>query len=93
MHIIQFRCLVLPLLALVLPMAGSFRAVALRAHGGVARGRWPSACDSGANEGAQQKIISFSERALAQVHARLLESPVAHPLGVVLRKRERSRLS
>ena len=75
MHIIQFRCLVLPLLALVLPKAGSFRAVALRAQGGVARGRWPSACDSGANEGAQQKIISFSERALAQVHARLFEPP------------------
>jgi iron-sulfur cluster assembly protein len=57
----------LPLLALVLPKAGSFRAVALRAQGGVARGRWPSACDSGANEGVQQKIISFSERALAQL--------------------------
>ena len=84
MHII--RCLVLPLLALVVAEAGSFRAVALRAQVGVARGRWPSACDSGASEAAQQKIISFSERALAQVRSHLLET---HLSGVAHKKRER----
>ena len=86
MHI---RCLVLPLLALVLPEARSFRAVALRVQMGVARGRRPSSCGSGTNEAAQRKIISFSERALAQVHARLWKHLFVHLSGVVHRTHAR----